>query len=152
MLQNKGSAQRKNRKTIMELCIAKGIKVTKKRGLVAELLESSHGHQSAYTIFKLAREKDPTIGQATVYRTLKLFSRAGVIDARAFGQDHNRFESSSKKHHDHLVCTKCGKIQEFIDNDLENLQERVAKSHRFVMESHSLDIYGLCSKCAETGK
>ena len=148
MSPNGGSAQGK---TILELCKEKGIKLTKKRGLVAELLEGSSGHQSAYTIFKLAREKDPTIGQATVYRTLKLFSRSGVIDARSFGEDHSRFESSSKKHHDHLVCTKCGKIEEFFDGELESLKGRVAASYSFTMESHMLEIYGICSDCVEPG-
>jgi Fur family ferric uptake transcriptional regulator len=138
-------------KSIIDICKEKGIKVTRKRGLVAELLESSQGHQSADAIFKLAREKDPTIGQATVYRTLKLFSSAGVIDALTFRQDHSKFESSLKKHHDHLVCTKCGRIEEFADDELENMKERVAKSHRFTMESHTLEIYGVCSECVESG-
>jgi len=134
-------------KALIELCQEKGMRVTSKRNIICEVLEKSGGHLNAEEVYHLAKKKDKSIGVATVYRTLKIMKDAGVIEGQTFGQDYNRFESPTKDHHDHLVCTSCGKIDEFVNEKLEEMKEKVSEKNHFKMLSHKLEIYGLCADC-----
>ena len=95
---------------------------------------------------QLAR-KDPHIGLATIYRTLNLFCEAGLAQARHFGTQTQYDNVSHKGHHDHLICTSCGKIVEFSNEDIERLQEEVAHRNGFTIQTHKLELYGLCASC-----
>ena len=138
----------KKRGSLEELCEQNSVRLTRQRRLLLSILEKGEGHVSAYSIFEEARKKDPTIGQATVYRTLKLLAEKGILDTHSFGSSENLFESLEKEHHDHLICTSCGNIEDLYSEDLEKVKEKVAKANRFKMESHRLDIYGICAACS----
>lgn len=138
--------------TLAELCVAKGMPLTKKRRVIIRVIEKNPGHLDAEDVYKRAKKADPSIGIATVYRSLKLMKDYKVIEHHSFGQEHKHFESPTKSHHDHLVCNKCGKIVEFSDPSLEKLKRKVATNHYFVMESHRLEIYGICAGCSQKSK
>jgi len=139
------------KETLIEICQKKGVRATSKRKIICEVLEKSGGHLNVEEVYHLAKKEDKSIGVATVYRTLKIMKDAGVIEAQTFGQDHSHFESPTKNHHDHLVCTSCGKIEEFVSDKLEEMKEKVSKQNRFKMLSHKLEIYGLCADCQKKG-
>jgi len=134
------------------LCREAGISMTSKRRVICRVLEKAKGHPDAQAVHAMAKKVDPSIGIATVYRTLKLMKAGKVADFHSFGQEHSHFESPIKEHHDHLVCTDCGGIFEFHSKELETAKKQVAKKHRFIMQSHKLDIYGLCKNCASKRK
>lgn len=132
---------------LVELCVEKGMPLTKKRKTIINIIEKGPGHMDAEDVYSQAKKVDPSIGIATVYRSLKMMRDFNVIDHHSFGQGHKHFESSTKSHHDHMVCTKCGKIKEFTDITLENLKRKVTNLHGFEMKTHRLEIYGLCTAC-----
>jgi Fur family ferric uptake transcriptional regulator len=104
-------------------------------------------HVSAEQMYRMLAKKNPHIGLATIYRTLNLFCQAGLAQARHFGTQTQYDNVTHKGHHDHLICTGCGKIVEFENCDIERLQEEVARRHGFTIETHKLELYGLCSGC-----
>ncbi len=104
-------------------------------------------HITAEQMYRLLAKKDPHIGLATIYRTLNLFCEAGLAQARHFGAQTQYDNVSHKGHHDHLICTSCGKIVEFENCDIERLQEEVAARNGFTIQTHKLELYGLCSSC-----
>jgi len=104
-------------------------------------------HITAEQMYRLLAKKDPHIGLATIYRTLNLFCEAGLAQARHFGAQTQYDNVSHKGHHDHLICTSCGKIVEFENCDIERLQEEVAARNGFTIQTHKLELYGLCSGC-----
>ncbi|MGH7228176.1 MAG: Fur family transcriptional regulator [Nitrospiraceae bacterium] len=104
-------------------------------------------HITAEQMYRLLAKKDPHIGLATIYRTLNLFCEAGLAQARHFGTQTQYDNVSHKGHHDHLICTSCGKIVEFENCDIERLQEEVAARNGFTIQTHKLELYGLCSSC-----
>ncbi len=104
-------------------------------------------HITAEQMYRLLAKKDPHIGLATIYRTLNLFCEAGLAQARHFGTQTQYDNVSHKGHHDHLICTSCGKIVEFENCDIERLQEEVAAKNGFTIQTHKLELYGLCSSC-----
>ena len=125
-----------------------GLKSTKQRNRILEALLASRGHLSADELYLLVRKADPGIGYATVYRTLKLLTDAGLAHERRFADGVTRFErTAAERHHDHLICTSCGKIIEFENQQIENLQRDVAKVNQFAVQSHKLELYGLCAAC-----
>jgi len=126
---------------------SKGIRLTPKRKLIAEILEKTDGHPDAEHLCRLAKKKDPSIGQATVYRTLRLMRENGVIKSFSFSGEQAKFESDAKKHHDHLICDRCGKIVEFVNDKLEEMKKSVALRQGFRMINHRLDIHGVCNVC-----
>lgn len=131
------------------LCLSeKGLKVTRQREVIlAEFLRAG-SHLSIDELYLRVRRKNPRIGYATVYRTLKLFAECGIAEPRQFGDGHTRYESTSPdEHHDHLICTGCGKIVEFEDPQIEDLQLKVARQHGFIIERHRLNLYGRCRDC-----
>jgi Fur family ferric uptake transcriptional regulator len=131
-----------------------GLKVTRQRELIAEVFFREGGHLSAEELLNLVRVDDARVSLATVYRTLKLLSDCGLAEARNFGGGQTRFEPAhvQEEHHDHLICERCGKIVEFIDERIEKLQEKVAQSHGFSIRHHKMELYGLCSECAPSQK
>jgi Fur family ferric uptake transcriptional regulator len=127
-----------------------GLKVTLPRVKILELLEnSSQRHVSAEDVYKMLLENDEEIGLATVYRVLTQFEAAGLVTRHNFEGGHAVFELDRGEHHDHIVCVSCGKVEEFIDQTIENRQQEIAEEHNFEMVDHSLIIYGRCKdpKC-----
>lgn len=104
-------------------------------------------HITAEQMYRMLAKKDPHIGLATIYRTLNLFCEAGLAQARHFGTQTQYDNISHKGHHDHLICTDCGKIVEFENCDIERLQEEVAKRNGFTIKTHKLELYGVCTNC-----
>lgn len=122
-----------------------GLKVTLPRVKILALLErSDKRHVSAEDVYRMLLENGEEIGLATVYRVLTQFESAGLVCRHNFEGGQSIFELDCGKHHDHLVCAKCGKIVEFVDETIEKRQSAVAKRHGFTIQTHSLVIYGLC--------
>ena len=113
-----------------------------------QILESAPDrHMSAEDVYKALRDADEDVGLATVYRVLTQFETAGLVMRHHFEGGHSVFEMSSDHHHDHIVCTKCGKVEEFMDAMIEERQQIVAKEMGFTVSDHSLYIYGRCQDC-----
>jgi Fur family ferric uptake transcriptional regulator len=125
-----------------------GLKVTLPRLKILEILEKADPHHmSAEDVYKTLLESGDDVGLATVYRVLTQFESAGLIKRHNFEGDHAVFEIEQGEHHDHLVCVKCGRVDEFIDELIEKRQEVIAKKSGFRMTDHSLTIYGVCMRC-----
>ncbi|PKN00824.1 MAG: transcriptional repressor [Elusimicrobia bacterium HGW-Elusimicrobia-1] len=136
------------KKILTDFLKANGLRVTRQRLVLLDLFLKTHGHMSPREIYAAARKHHPRYGWATVYRTLKLFSRANLASPINFDSRTARYEpETAGKHHDHLVCTVCGKSIEFYDDKIEALQEAAAAKRGFIPKCHSLEIYGVCSKC-----
>ena len=104
-------------------------------------------HVTAEQMYHLLAKKDPHIGLATIYRTLKLFCETGLAQERHFGTQTQFDNVAHKGHHDHMICTSCGKIVEFQNCQIEKLQEEVATKNGFTIQTHKLELYGLCANC-----
>jgi Fur family ferric uptake transcriptional regulator len=125
-----------------------GLKVTLPRLKILEILEKSKDHHlSAEDVYRVLLESGDDIGLATVYRVLTQFEEAGLIVRHRFEGDHSVFELDHGLHHDHLVCVKCGNVQEFVDQIIEDRQEEIAKQAGYFITDHSLNIYGICKHC-----
>ena len=139
-------------KTIQELNTLKqhltknSLKLTRQRQNILNAFLKME-HVTAEQLYHLLAKKDPHIGLATIYRTLKLFCETGLAQERHFGTQTQFDNVSHKGHHDHLICTSCGKIVEFQNCQIEKLQEDVAHRNGFTIQTHKLELYGLCSKC-----
>ena len=126
----------------------RGLRLTGQRRVIADIFFGSEGHHSAEEIYRLVREAHPGIGPATVYRTLKLLREAGMATGMNTGDGLARYESPVRRsHHDHLVCRRCGRIVEFENDRIEDLQRRVAEQHGFVVTDHRLELFGICGAC-----
>ena len=129
--------------------LTQGLKSTRQREFILEEFLSAGSHLSTEDLYLRLRKKNPRIGYATVHRTLKLFAECGIAEQRHFGDGQARYEACSHdEHHDHLICTECGKIVEFEDSRIEKLQDEVAQKHGFKIERHRLELYGRCPDCA----
>lgn len=127
---------------------ARGLRSTNQRRLVCDIFCRARGHLSTDDLLALVRKKDPAVGYATVYRTLKLLSESGLAYERQFRDGPTRYElAHTEQHHDHLICVECGRIEEFEDRRIEELQEQVARRHGFVASSHRHELYGVCAGC-----
>ncbi len=125
-----------------------GLKVTLPRVKIMQILEAADTrHMSAEDVYKALRDADEDVGLATVYRVLTQFEAAGLVLRHHFEGGHSVFEMMTEAHHDHIVCTKCGKVEEFYDEVIETQQQKQAESKGFTMIGHSLYIYGLCKNC-----
>lgn len=125
-----------------------GLKVTLPRIKILQILENEKRHHvSAEDIYKILLESGDDIGLATVYRVLTQFEKAGLVVRHNFEEDRSVFELDQGIHHDHLVCVKCGRVEEFVDKVIEERQEHVAQQAGFSMTDHSLNIYGICGGC-----
>ena len=127
----------------------KGLKVTRQREAVARIFFATSGHISAEELYMKVAKAHPGIGLTTVYRTLRLLTEAGLAKERWFGDQQGVYEKEdNQRHHDHLICTKCGKIIEFKEPDIEKMQEDVAGKYGFIVTDHKLELYGLCKNCS----
>ena len=125
-----------------------GLKATLPRLKILELLESGgERHMSAEDVYKKLLESGEDVGLATVYRVLTQFEGADLVSRHHFEGGHSVFELNEGSHHDHLVCVKCGKVEEFIEEIIETSQQRVADKFGYKMTDHSLYIYGICPAC-----
>jgi Fur family ferric uptake transcriptional regulator len=126
----------------------KGLKSTRQRALIVDTFFEQGGHQSVEELWSRVRKADARVSVATVYRTMKLLSESGLAHARNFGDGQTRYEAAiGREHHDHLICTNCGKIIEFENDRIEALQDHVARRHGFKVTSHKMELYGLCREC-----
>jgi Fur family ferric uptake transcriptional regulator len=125
------------------------LKFTKQRELILKFLYENDDHFTPEDIYMLLKKEYPTIniGIATVYRTLTLLEESGIASSISFGAAGKKYELGLKKHHDHLICTKCGEIIEFFDETIEEGQEEIAKKFNFQMTDHTMKIVGLCENC-----
>ncbi len=126
-----------------------GLKLTKQRETICEAFFSKSGHRRAEEILLEARQVDSRVSLATVYRTLKLLQEYGLAEGHNFQDNQALFEPifENHAHHDHLICTSCGLISEFMDSKIEQLQEKVATAHGFCISHHKMELYGLCQRC-----
>lgn len=125
-----------------------GLKVTAPRLRILEILENARErHLSAEEIYKLFLETGEDVGLATVYRVLTQFEAAGLVKRHHFEENQSVFEINQGDHHDHLVCVKCNRVEEFLDAEIEHRQSLIAKQAGFQITDHSLNIYGICKAC-----
>lgn len=125
-----------------------GLKITLPRLKVLQILEQSRDHHlSAEDVYKALLESGEDVGLATVYRVLTQFEAAGLVSRHNFEGGFSVFELSQGEHHDHLVCVKCGRVEEFIDEVIEQRQKEIAERAHFKMTDHALNIYGICPQC-----
>ncbi|ABQ56873.1 TPA: ferric iron uptake transcriptional regulator [Legionella pneumophila] len=125
-----------------------GLKITLPRIKVLQILEQSRNHHlSAEAVYKALLESGEDVGLATVYRVLTQFEAAGLVSRHNFEGGHSVFELSQGEHHDHLVCVKCGRVEEFVDEIIEQRQKAIAERAHFKMTDHALNIYGICPQC-----
>lgn len=130
-----------------------GLKATLPRIKILEMLESSETrHMSAEDVYKTLLEGGEDVGLATVYRVLTQFESAGLVTRHHFEGGHSMFELNEGKHHDHILCVKCGKVEEFVDEVIEERQRAIARKKGFSMTDHALYIYGVCSGCQQKRK
>lgn len=127
-----------------------GLKATLPRLKILEILENSseeQRHMSAEEVYDLLRVQDEKIGLATIYRVLTQFEGAGLVNRHNFEGGHAVFELNEGHHHDHILCVKCGRVDEFVDQTIEQRQKDIAAEHGFTITDHSLTIYGICGDC-----
>ncbi len=125
-----------------------GLKRTTQRDLILDVFLRTEEHMSSEDLYRLVQQEDPEIGQTTVYRTLKILTDAGLAREVRFGDGRARYEHNYKHpHHDHLICTECGKTVEFFSAELEALQDDIAVKYQFVPTFHTLRMFGICSAC-----
>lgn len=131
----------------------KGLKATTQRADILDTFLRSKEHLGIEGLLAIVRRKNPRIGYATVYRTLKLLTECGIACERDFGDGQTRYEhTTGDGHHDHLICLECGGIVEFENEKIEALQDEVASRHGFQVIHHKLELYGYCTKCGDKRK
>jgi Fur family transcriptional regulator, ferric uptake regulator len=130
-----------------------GLRRTAQRDLILEVFLHTEEHLSSEDLYDLVKRQDPTVGQTTVYRTLKLLSEAGLAREVRFGDGRTHYEHHyNHEHHDHMICTECGKIVEFFSSELEAMQDAIAAQYNFVLTQHSMRLMGLCENCQAAAK
>ena len=131
----------------------KGLKRTTQRDLILDTFLRTEAHLSSEDLYRLVKQEDPSIGQTTVYRTLKLLTEAGLAREVRFGDGITHYEHNYKhQHHDHMICSECGRIIEFFSAELEAIQDAMAAKHRFQVTQHLLRIIGVCAECRRAMK
>ncbi|MBO9466839.1 Ferric uptake regulation protein [Pelagimonas phthalicica] len=129
--------------TIIARCAAKGLRMTGQRRIIAEVLESSKDHPDVEELYARASARDDGISIATVYRTVKLFEEAGILERVDFGDGRARYEDAEREHHDHLIDMNSGEVIEFVDPEIEALQEKIAAKLGYKLKGHKLELYGV---------
>ena len=129
--------------TILERCEAKGLRMTGQRRIIAAVLEESDDHPDVEELYARASARDAGISIATVYRTVKLFEEAGILDKLEFGDGRARYEDAERDHHDHLIDINSGEVIEFVDPEIEALQEKIAEKLGYRLKGHKLELYGV---------
>tara|TARA_B100001996_G_C18298442_1_gene453640 strand:+ start:162 stop:572 length:411 start_codon:yes stop_codon:yes gene_type:complete len=127
-------------------CLAKGVRLTEQRKLVAKVMSESEDHPDVDELHKRVSKLDPRVSIATVYRTVKLFEEAGIVSKHDFKGNKARYEEVPKEHHDHLIDINTGEIIEFVDQDIEKLQKKVAEKLGYKLVDHRLELYGSKNK------
>ena len=138
----------KEQKVLEDYITQNKLKITRQRRIVLDAFAKREDHVTAEDLYKIVSDIDPNIGLATIYRTLALLTKSGLASELDFGDGQKRYEHKfMHSHHDHMICTECGKIIEFSHPIIEKLQESIAKQNKFTITSHKLDIYGTCKEC-----
>jgi Fur family ferric uptake transcriptional regulator len=127
---------------IEKLCVDKGMRMTDQRRVVARVLSQSQDHPDVEELYRRASAVDPHISIATVYRTVRLFEEAGVVEKHDFGDGRSRYEEASDDHHDHLIDTRTGRVIEFFDEEIETLKTAIAARLGYRLIGHKLELYG----------
>ncbi|MDA4846307.1 Fur family transcriptional regulator [Hoeflea poritis] len=130
-------------KTLEQLCVERGMRMTEQRRVIARVLESSADHPDVEELYRRSAEVDPNISISTVYRTVKLFEDTGIIERHDFRDGRSRYETVPDEHHDHLIDLKSGRVIEFQSEEIEALQEKIARKHGFRLVDHRLELYGI---------
>jgi len=129
--------------SLQDLCIERGMKMTEQRRVIAEVLSESEDHPDVEQVYARSVKIDPRISIATVYRTVRLFEEAGLLDRLDFGDGRARYEQTSDDHHDHLIDVKSGEIIEFHDEEVESLQLQVARRLGYKLVGHRMELFGV---------
>jgi Fur family transcriptional regulator, ferric uptake regulator len=128
---------------IEALCAEKGLRITEQRRVIARVLSEADDHPDVETLHARSSAIDPGISIATVYRTVRLFEEAGILDRHDFGDGRARYEAAPEAHHDHLIDVETGKVIEFVDPELEALQKQIAEKLGFRLVDHRMELYGV---------
>ena len=129
--------------TIEQKCISKGVKLTEQRKIIAKIMSESDDHPDVDELYTRVSKIDPKISIATVYRTVKVFEEAGILAKHDFKGGKARYEEMRESHHDHLIDVKTGEIIEFVDEEIEKLQKKVAEKYGYELVDHKLELYGV---------
>ena len=129
--------------TIISRCEAKSLRLTGQRRIIARVLQDSEDHPDVEELYARASALDDGISIATVYRTVKLFEEAGILERLEFGDGRARYEDAEREHHDHLIDMNTGEVIEFVDPEIEVLQEKIAKKLGYELKGHKLELYGV---------
>ncbi|WP_069298959.1 Fur family transcriptional regulator [Neptunicoccus sediminis] len=129
--------------TIIERCEAAGLRMTEQRRVIARVLQNSEDHPDVEELYARASEVDGGISIATVYRTVKLFEESGILERLEFGDGRARYEDAERDHHDHLIDLHSGEVIEFVDPEIEALQERIAAKLGYDLRGHKMELYGV---------
>ncbi len=129
--------------TIVQKCISKGVKLTDQRRIIAKVMGESQDHPDVDELYNRVSKIDSKISIATVYRTVKLFEEAGIVTKHDFKGGKARYEQLNESHHDHLIDIKTGEIIEFVDDEIEKLQQKVAEKYGYKLVDHKLELYGI---------
>ena len=132
--------------SIEKKCIKIGVKLTEQRKIIAKVMSESNDHPNVDELYKRVSKIDTKISIATVYRTVKLFEEAGILTKHEFKGGKARYEELNEGHHDHLIDIKSGEIIEFVDNEIEELQKKVAEKYGYNLVDHKLELYGVKKK------
>ena len=132
--------------TIEQKCIVKGVKLTDQRKIIAKVMSNSNDHPDVDELYKRVSKIEAKISIATVYRTVKLFEESGILTKHDFKGGKARYEELSESHHDHLIDVKTGEIIEFVDDEIEKLQNKVAEKYGYELVDHKLELYGIKKK------
>ena len=133
-------------KTILSRCEQNGLRLTEQRRVIAQVLEAADDHPDVEELHARAAAEDARISLATVYRTVKLFEEAGILEKHEFGDGRARYETTDREHHDHLIDMHSGEVIEFVDDEIEALQERIAERLGYRLIGHRLELYGVPAK------
>ncbi len=129
--------------TIVARCEAKGLRMTEQRRIVARVIGAAEDHPDVEELYTRASAIDPRISIATVYRTVKLFEEAGILERLEFGDGRARYEDAERDHHDHMIDMNSGAVIEFVDPDIEALQQKIAERLGYKLVGHRLELYGI---------
>ena len=129
--------------TIEQKCLSKGVKLTEQRKIIAKVMSEASDHPDVDELYNRVSQIDPKISIATVYRTVKLFEKSGILAKHEFKGSKARYEELNEGHHDHLIDVKSGEIIEFVDEEIEKLQKKVAEKHGYTLVDHKLELYGV---------
>ena len=132
--------------TIEQKCISKGVKLTEQTKIIAKVMSEANDHPDVDELYNRVSKIDSKISIATVYRTVKLFEEAGIVTKHDFKGGKARYEELNESHHDHLIDIKTGEIIEFVDDEIEKLQKKVAEKYGYDLVDHKLELYGIKKK------